>query len=117
MKKTTPDTISTLRNFFSKKENDNWFKAGVNDVDTIDDVLKFKMKSPRRIVYPGDLFLCDIEKNEMWLVRLTDRKDKKRTDAYEIDKIAPIIDHCFKRFHTFNGYWELPKIKIPEELK
>lgn len=77
---------------------------------TISDVIYFRMRAEKNIMFIGDQFLCDIYGNEMWVVELMAKKeyDKIRRMKMELKPIALIDPECQKYYHTFNRYWLIP---------
>ncbi len=84
-----------------------------NSVDTIDEVIKFKMAKAQNIAHVGDHFLCDIYANELWVVELLSKPvyNSIRKQKLIIKPVRLIIDNCNERFPRFNGYWKIPEMK------
>jgi len=91
--------------------------CGENSVDTIEEIIKFKMKKAQNIAHIGDHFLCDIYANEMWVVELISKPlyNSIRRQKLRIKPIRLIIDNCNERFPRFNGYWTIPDLKAVKE--
>lgn len=83
-----------------------------NSVDTIEEIIKFKMKKAQNIAHVGDYFLCDIYANEMWIVELLSKPvyNSIRKQKLIIKPIKLIVDDCGDKFPTFNGYWTIPNL-------
>ncbi len=86
-----------------------------NAVDTVEEVIKFKMKKAQNIVYVGEQFLCDIYANEMWIVELMPKPlfNSIRKQKLTIKPIKLVVDKCSERFPRFNGYWKMPDLTRP----
>lgn len=92
-------------------DNPNHF-CEENSVDTIEEIIKFKMKKAQNIAHIGDHFLCDIYANEIWVVELLKKPtyNSIRKQKLSISPIKLIIDNCNERFPRFNGYWKIPDL-------
>lgn len=89
-----------------------------NKVTSINDVLFFKQRNSKNIIFHNECFICDIYSNELWIVKLLEKRvyDKKRKgwlDVKAIEKVCNIRDENGKCiFYRFNGYWKIPEINI-----
>lgn len=60
------------------------------------------------LIMPGELFLCDLVGNELWIARLLKRGDKFR--AEKIARVCDDMNHYYG--NAFNGYALLPLAEI-----
>ena len=106
---TEDETIQSLHDYLIG--NPDYFKDGVTDCHTINDVVYFRILNPERIMFVGDQFLCDIYGGEMWVVELTNKKiyNNIRKQKLEIIPIVKIVKNCGDHFPRYNGYWMIPE--------
>jgi len=82
-----------------------------NEVHDIGDIIFFKIRESKNMVFYGEYFICDIYGNELWIVELLEKPlfNKKRQQKLRIKPIAKILEDCQQHFHRFNGYWKIPE--------
>lgn len=93
------------------ESNSSFFNRN-NAVDSIQDVLYFRMRNPGYIIFYEEFFLCDIYSNEIWIVQLLRKKiyNKIRKQWLSIKPIIKVVGGCQQKFPCFNGYWKIPEI-------
>lgn len=110
----TDEWISDLKEYL--EHNPEYFIKR-NMVDTINDVIKFRIREPIFIMFEGEHFLCDFYSNELWIVQLLAKKkyDKIRKDYFTLKPVVKVVDKCSDKFPCFNGYWKIPNVSNLEE--
>lgn len=105
--------ISKIKKFLLS--NPNYFCEDT-DAITINEVIFFKMRNPKNIIFHEECMICDIYAHELWIVRVLKKKkmDKirgKKLDIEALGKICDVYDKNGKAiFYRFNGYWKIPDV-------
>ena len=102
--------IESLKNFLL--ENTKYFEQNKTDIDTLEEIERFKMREAKNIIFPGEYFLCDVYGNQMWICKLLEPgKSFKLKNGRRVgcEPVAMVIDECQNIFYTFNGCWKIPE--------